>query len=319
MAQRAAGLNDDELMDMVSIISQLQMSEAAATPGAEQAELHDLVNRSMEVLKENGFVDPDIGRGSSTATGSRPAQQAAPAGAGAAGSGGSMEFVFPPSPPSTSIAKEGVKNLKRSAKQGGRKASGGAGRIAASHQALPHSFISAESATENSEDISSSDDDEIERPVRVGGSPGRAAVPAAMAPSTTARKNQAPAGKAPASCTALASGNQNKVSDEEYLSQFPAPSNPIPNPLPAPAPTPRERVLSADRRQMEEEVELQNALFMSMRQEPVHVPSAAAASQENIDLLVQMMEVTSERAERALMQNGHNIEAAINSLLSEES
>jgi hypothetical protein len=226
-----------------------------------------------------------------------------------------MEFVFPPSPPSTSIANKGGGDLKRSAR---RKVSGGAVSIAASHQALPHGFISAESATENSEDISSSDDDEKERPVRVGGSPGRAVVPAAMAPSTTARKNQAPARSAPASCTAPASGNQNQVSDEEYLSLFPAPSNPIPNPVPAPAPAPRERVLSADRRQMEEEVELQNALFMSMRQEPVHVPSVAAASQENIDLLVQMMEVTSERAERALMQNGHNIEAAINSLLSEE-
>jgi len=318
-AQIAAGLDDDELMDMVSIISQLQMSESAAQ-GADKEELSDLLNRSLAVLQDNGFVNPDIGNG--------PSNESAAAGSGMArtgagnGSGGSMEFVVPPAPPATMVQAQA--KATDSAQNSAWKASD-------SRQTLPPGFISAQSLQEDSYEISSSSDgdDESERPVRVGGSPGRAAVPAAMTPATPTSAPSTP----------------RRVSDEAPKRRSPAPSAAVP-PTPIPntntraagtysslsprdpgmsnrnsagrrSPLSRDHVLSTDRRVMEAEVELQNALFMSMRRDPVQVPSATAASKENIDLLVQMMEVTSERAERALMQNGHNIEAAINSLLSE--
>jgi hypothetical protein len=65
-----------------------------------------------------------------------------------------------------------------------------------------------------------------------------------------------------------------------------------------------------------EEMQLQSALLMSLRQEPTFAASEEQASAENISLLVSMMEISEARAAEALMSNGHNVEAAINSLFS---
>jgi len=341
-AQIAAGLNDEELMDMVSIIAQLQSSESEAM-GTEKEELNDLLKSSLAVLKDNGFVNPDIGSGAnntSVSAGSdvtRQAAAAAGAGAGPGGDGdgggsrGSLEFVMPPTPPAVKVraqakATDSVRNSTR--------------KLSDSFQMPPPGFISAQSAQDDSDEISSSDEDqedEKERPIRVGGSPGRAAVPASMKVSTststpsksaeTSKSQPVPTMsvtpvKSPTSPDPAASP-PNKSAGSVGSYSFPSSGetetskrNSAERRSYAPA-RERERALSDDRRVMEEEVELQNALFQSMRRDVVHVPSAVAASQENIDLLVQMMEVTPERAERALMQNGHNIEAAINSLLSD--
>ncbi len=74
---------------------------------------------------------------------------------------------------------------------------------------------------------------------------------------------------------------------------------------------------SRENSQFQEEMELQNALLMSLRTEPTFSSSEEQASQGNIQLIVSMMEVSEARAAEALMQNGHNVEAAINSLLSD--
>ena len=62
-------------------------------------------------------------------------------------------------------------------------------------------------------------------------------------------------------------------------------------------------------------MELQNALLMSLRNDTSFSTVDQETSVENIQLVANMMQVSEARAAQALVDNGHNVEAAINSLL----
>jgi NACalpha-BTF3-like transcription factor len=68
--------------------------------------------------------------------------------------------------------------------------------------------------------------------------------------------------------------------------------------------------------EMTEEMQLQSVLLMSLREESVITADTTEPGiQENIELLMSAMGVSEDAARNALKQNGYNVEAALNSLL----
>ncbi len=289
-------LSDEELMAMVSIISQLQHSEAHANT-AERAEIRELVSQSLEVLVEHGYINPDIGKDLSNNDTSMSASSTRAAGA-APGRG---NLALPPAPPSerAKVKRSGSGAEIRSGRTSQLKDPSQIPPLVPMQQTAIRSG-STSRGNQSRDDGSSSEDEHTARPIRTrtNPSPAKIGMKASSIPAATSAMTQQISGMTGADKDATGMAGFGYVSPQVAKLRNALASDLMNEPT-------------------EEELALQNALLMSLREEPVYQASETLPSEENIDLLVQMMNVPAERARQALMRSGHNLEAAINSLLTE--